>query len=215
MQEDWLARWREGRTGFHEGHPNAMLERHHARIAGARRVLVPLCGKSEDLAYLAAHGHDVIGVELAESAIQAFFAEHALTPRVTPRGALTEYRAGVLTLFVGDVFALSPSLTGPLDGLYDRGALVALPPDVQGRYVALLRSLLLPGARGLVIGVEYDPQATSGPPWSVGDGALRALYAGATVDRVDEQPLSGTGKLERLGIPATESCYFVQLDGAI
>ena len=77
---DWLKRWREGRTGFHEGRPNDLLVHHAARLAGCRRVLVPLCGKSEDLAFLAARGHDVVGVELAEQAVQAFFAEHDLAP---------------------------------------------------------------------------------------------------------------------------------------
>jgi hypothetical protein len=40
-----LARWRDGRTSFHEGHPNALLARHLARLAGCRRVLVEFLGE--------------------------------------------------------------------------------------------------------------------------------------------------------------------------
>jgi thiopurine S-methyltransferase len=214
MHEEWLARWREGRIGFHEGRPNALLERHHARLGGARRVLVPLCGKSEDLTFLAAHGHEVIGAELAEQAVAAFFAEHALTPTITPVGALVAYRASVITIFVGDFFALTPALCGPLDGFYDRGALVALPGDVRPRYVAHLRGLVSPVARGLVIGVEYDQSAMTGPPFSIPEHDLRALYPGAAIEMLEAQPLGGSGRCTQAGVPATERCHFVGLGGA-
>jgi hypothetical protein len=52
----WRARWSEGRIGFHEGTSNAHLRKNVDVLAGARRVLVPLCGKAEDLAVLAAAG---------------------------------------------------------------------------------------------------------------------------------------------------------------
>ncbi len=72
--EFWKTRWQAGQIGFHEGRPNAFLEAHAARLGIARRVLVPLCGKSVDLAYLAGLGHDVVGVELVEEAAAACFA---------------------------------------------------------------------------------------------------------------------------------------------
>ena len=62
MEPDfWRARWSEGRTAFHEGKPNEHLVKHRALLGKATRVFVPLCGKAEDLAYLAANGHEVIG----------------------------------------------------------------------------------------------------------------------------------------------------------
>src|SRR4051812_12173703 len=154
MVDDWLGRWREGRTAFHEGRPNDLLVRHAARLAGRRRVLVPLCGKSEDLAFLAARGHDVVGVELAEQAVQAFFAEHDLTPSIARRGSVIAYEvgpgmvrpaapagpagptaSGAIALWAGDFFAVTPELLGPVDALYDRAALIALPAELRPRYV--------------------------------------------------------------------------------
>ena len=59
------ARW-SGRIGFHQGAPNPLLVAHAAALgAGPRRVLVPLYGKTEDMVWLAAQGHTVVGVELA------------------------------------------------------------------------------------------------------------------------------------------------------
>jgi thiopurine S-methyltransferase len=212
MHEDWLARWRDGRTGFHEGHPNVLLERHIARLAGCRRVLVPLCGKAEDLAYLAAHGHAVVGIELAEQAVCEFFAAHGLAPSIAGRGPFVEYRAGAITLLVGDLFAATPQLIGPIDALYDRAALIALPPDLRPRYVEQVRSLLPAGAPGLVITLEYDQARMAGPPFAVLEAELRSLYAGATIELVEEHPAGGGGKCTQSGVSATERCFAVRLD---
>ena len=75
----WNSRWAKGKIGFHEGAPNSYLVKHHDKLATCPRLLVPLCGKAVDLAYLAALGHEVVGVELVEDAVKAFFAEHAQT----------------------------------------------------------------------------------------------------------------------------------------
>jgi thiopurine S-methyltransferase len=210
--EDWLARWRDGRIGFHEGRPNDLLVRHGARITG-RRVFVPLCGKTEDLAHLAARGHDVVGVELAEDAVRAFFSEHGLTPDIAAHGALTEYRAGAVTIFAGDVFATTPALLGPLDTVYDRAALIALPPELRPRYVHHLRSLLPVGASGLVITLEYDQALMTGPPFAVLEPELRALYTGATLELLDQRPAPPGGTCSQRGVAAIERCFAVRLDG--
>jgi thiopurine S-methyltransferase len=212
MYEDWLARWRDGRIGFHEGQPNALLAQQVARLAGCRRVLVPLCGKSEDLAFLAAHGHGVLGVELSEQAVRAFFEVHELIPAIAARGPFTEYCAGPYTLLTGDFFATTPELVGPVDALYDRAALIALPPDLRPRYVQQVRTLLPAGAPGIVITLEYEQERMAGPPFAVLEAELRALYAGAAVELVAEQPASGGGKCTQSGIAATERCFAIRFD---
>jgi thiopurine S-methyltransferase len=212
MHEDWLARWRDGRTNFHEGHPNALLARHLARLAGGRRVLVPLCGKAEDLAYLAAHGHAVVGVELAEQAVREFFAAHALEPSIAARGPFVEYRAGAITLLAGDWFAATPALIGPIDALYDRAALIALPGDMRPRYAQQVRALVPAGAPGLVITLEYDQERMVGPPFAVFEPELRSLYAGAMIELVEEHPLGGGGKCTQSGVSAIERCFALRFD---
>src|SRR5687768_10111391 len=119
----WIDRWRAGKIGFHEGQPNAFLVRHVDRLGPPRRVLVPLCGKAEDLAYLGGRGHEVIGIELAEAAAIAFFREHEAVPRVERRGAFSAYAAGRVTILVGDFFAADVASVGSIDAFYDRAAL--------------------------------------------------------------------------------------------
>jgi thiopurine S-methyltransferase len=209
MHEDWIARWREGRIGFHEGRPNALLERHVARFGDRRRVIVPLCGRTEDMAFLAAQGLEVVGVELAEQAVREFFELRGIVPEVAEHGPFVAYRAGAITLLAGDWFATTREQVGPVDAAYDRGALIALPPELRPRYVAHLRSLLPAGAPVVVITVEYDQALMAGPPFAVLEPALRALYAGCEVELLEERPAPPGGKCSQSGIEATERCFAV------
>src|SRR5687767_10112482 len=99
----WQQRWAVGRIGFHLAEPNPALVRHQHHLALKRgaRVLVPLCGKSVDLEYLAAGGtNEVIGIELAEAAAKAFFDERKLVPAVTSVGPFSRYSAAGMAILV-------------------------------------------------------------------------------------------------------------------
>ena len=84
MNEPWLDRWREGRIGWHESGGNAGL-RQFWRATG-RHVLVPLCGKSPDLLWLAQQGNTVSGIELSDIAAENFFEEQSLRFDVVDAG---------------------------------------------------------------------------------------------------------------------------------
>lgn len=176
--EFWQQRWREGRIGFHQDRPTPLLERHWDAVGAAAgsRVLVPLAGKSLDLPWLAARGHRVLGVELSPIAVEQFFAENALTPTVRETRDGTRYVAGAIELIRGDVFALEDETLAGCDAVYDRAALIALPPDLRQRYVREVYSLLPPGCRGLLITLEYPQAEKQGPPFSVTEAEVRALY---------------------------------------
>lgn len=204
----WMTRWKEGRIGFHEGRTNAFLARHADHLGPApRRVLVPLCGKAEDMAFLASRGHSVVGIELVEEAVQAFFREHGLEPVVRDRSErVRSYTSGAVTLLAGDLFACGRDEVGPVDALYDRAALIALAPDVRARYVPHVRGLLSPSATGLVVTFDYDQTKVSGPPYAVGEEELRRLYAGAAVTRLDEERFDSPKFGE-----AADLCYAIRL----
>jgi thiopurine S-methyltransferase len=187
--EFWSARWQAGQIGFHEGRPNRFLERHLTVLGLDRRVLVPLCGKSVDLAFLAGRGHQVVGVELVEDAARAFFAEQGLTPSVDRLPDFVSYQVGAITILCGDVFATTRAVVGPVDALYDRAALIALPPAMRARYVAHLRALLPKASPGLLVTIEYPQAAMDGPPFAVLEDEVRGHYAGAQVTLLDDQPL--------------------------
>jgi thiopurine S-methyltransferase len=203
----WHSRWSAGQIGFHEGAPNAHLMQHAGLLGPGRRVLVPLCGKAEDLAYLAAQGHQVVGVELVESAVRTFFEEHRAAPVVTREGSFTRYAAHDITVLVGDFLATTRELLGPVDALYDRAALIALPGAMRAAYVKQLRTLMPAGAPGLVVTMEYPQDRMSGPPFSVPEAELRAHYAGLPLERLAEARAEGARFTE---VGAIEKCFAVR-----
>lgn len=172
MHEQWQQRWDSGNINFHRSDAHPALVRHWRPSAGS--VLVPLCGKSLDLRWLAERGHTVIGVELVERAVHDFFAEQRLT-FARRDGELPAYVARELpiTLYQGDYFAFR---TPPCDALYDRAALVALPPDLRRRYVAHTNTLLRADAPRLLITLEYDQALVQGPPFSVPAAEVRGYW---------------------------------------
>ena len=184
MSEDWLGRWDQGRIGWHEPAGNEGLKSFWPDIAIPGSVLVPLCGRTPDLMWLAQRGHAVVGVELSKIAIEGFFADHDLEFELDSAGPLSRYSAThhSLTLYCGDYFDFQ---SPPFDALYDRGALVALGEDLRPRYVEHTRQLLKPGAMRLVITLEYDQRIVNGPPFSVSADELATYWDDLT--RVGEK----------------------------
>jgi thiopurine S-methyltransferase len=205
----WRGRWAEGRIGFHEGRVNTFLARHAARFEGKRRVLVPLCGKSEDLAFLAARGDEVVGIELVEDAARAFFREHQLAPAERTVGDFRVLEARGVTIFVGDFFAARPAELGTFDALYDRAAVIALPKAMRARYAQVLRTLLPPGALGLIVTLEYPNDPGEGPPFAVFEADLRSLWAGAELELLEAR--AAGGRFADLGNAAQERCFLLKL----
>jgi thiopurine S-methyltransferase len=167
MERDfWLAKWRANEIGFHQAQPHRSLGLHW-QVLGLRpgsRVFVPLAGKSPDLLWLAAAGHQVVGIELSPLAVRQFQSENA--------GPLL----ASIDLRCGDIFDLTPESLGRIDGIFDRASLVALPPAMRRSYVDKLSSLSEPGTRTLLVSMEYDASRMAGPPHSVDAAEITALY---------------------------------------
>lgn len=175
----WGERWADGRIGFHQEqvHPRLVSDDGGFLGGGPHRVLVPLCGKSWDVPWLAKQGHHVTGVEIVRQAIDELFAEHDLTPRVEERHGFEVFVADGIEVWCADFFALPPSI-GPFTRVWDRAAIVAVPPDLRGTYVDQLRRLA-PGALVWLTSIDYDPQAMSGPPHAVPSEEIERRFADA------------------------------------
>lgn len=214
--EFWLKRWQEGATGFHMSRVTPLLTKHwpSLELSTGSRVLVPLCGKSLDMAWLASQGHAVLGVELAPMAVEQFFSEQGLRPSERESSMGTHYVAGQIEIIRGDIFDLDASTLASCAGVYDRGALVALPPRMRDDYVRHVYGALAPGYRGMLLTLEYDQSTMEGPPFSVPEKELRELFGAHTrissldrMDIIDKEP-----KFAERGLTALESAAW-RLDG--
>ncbi|QXH48385.1 thiopurine S-methyltransferase [Pseudomonas xanthosomatis] len=198
----WHKRWADNQIGFHQAQVNPYLQAHWPALglAPGARVLVPLCGKSLDLAWLAGQGHRVMGVELSRRAVEDFFAEHGLTAQVARRGAFEVWSSGDVELWCGDIFALRAEDVAGCTGLYDRAALIALPPEMRQQYLALLGELL-PACKGLLVTLDYNQALIDGPPFSVADDEVRAGLAGWQVEVLEAPEIIGESpKFQKAGV---------------
>lgn len=183
----WQQRWADNQIGFHQAQVNPYLQTYwpQLQLAPGSRVLVPLCGKSLDLAWLAGQGHRVLGVELSRRAVEDFFREHGLEAEVRQQGAFEVWRSGDVQLWCGDFFALRAEDVADCVGLYDRAAVIALPVQMRARYMQLLSGVLPTSCRGLVVTLDYDQSLLAGPPFSVRDEELRQGFAGWQVEQLE------------------------------
>lgn len=175
--EFWLQRWERGDIGFHEHQPNPLLVSHmdQLKLLEGDRVFLPLCGKTLDIAWLLAQDYQVVGVELSELAIKALFTQLALEPEITTHKTLTRYSAQHIDIFAGDYFDLAAEYIGPVHAIYDRAALVAMPPTLRQRYARQLVQLTQ-SAPQLLITYEYNQSQMEGPPFSVPGYHIDELY---------------------------------------
>ena len=175
----WLQRWQEGQIGFHRSDVMPLLEKHwpSLQVRADARVLVPLCGKSLDMHWLAAQGYRVLGVELSPLAVAQFFQEAGVEPVRAVSQYGEHFTAGPIEIILGDAFGLEPALLADVEAVYDRAALIALPPALRRRYLDTLYAALPSGCRGLLITLEYPQQQKDGPPFSVGQAEVEALFA--------------------------------------
>lgn len=179
MDKDfWHRRWAKREIGFHNAEVHHFLQRFLPRLnlpAGSR-ILIPLCGKSLDMLWLCQQGYELVGVELSRQAIEEFFQENHLQASITRVDGFDSYQFENLTIYAGDFFSLTTKHTGKIDAVYDRGALVAFPPEMRLDYVRQLRQLVTSGSQMLTISYDFDQRHRPGPPFSVPQENLAELY---------------------------------------
>ncbi len=182
-KEFWLERWEREETGFHQDDFNPYLRQYWQELQLARdsEVFVPLCGKSRDMLWLRDQGCQVLGVELSDIAVQAFFRENGYDPRQVSRhrvvgGKFEQCEAEDIRIMCGDFFDLGKADLDKVIAVYDRASLIALPPEMREQYVRHLASILPPATQILLVTLEYPQPEMQGPPFSVSASEVEAFY---------------------------------------
>lgn len=171
----WQEKWAANDIAFHQSQVNAHLIQYFTdELPG--KVLVPLCGKTRDMRWLAERGHDVIGVELSEMACVHFFAEQGLAYRKESTKDFTIFHGEKISIWCGDFFKFPKDSTKEITAVYDRAALIALPENLRSRYADQLTALCPAETRILLLTIEYDQTLLAGPPFSVSREEVRARF---------------------------------------
>jgi thiopurine S-methyltransferase len=173
----WHNKWKNNEIAFHRNSPNPLLVDHIKTLSLKEGdvIFIPLCGKTLDIAWLLSNGYRVAGVELVESAIEQLFADLQIAPKISIVGEIKHYSAKNIDIYVGDIFAVSHELLGPVDAIYDRAALVALPEELRRRYTAHLIEITNKSPQ-LLIAYHYDQNIVQGPPFSISNEEVSQHY---------------------------------------
>ena len=188
----WSDRWTNKRIGFHLKEVNPVLLNHASALLPAQdgetcdaktKIFVPLCGKAIDVAYLAtslssASSIEVVGLEGIRVALEEFIDEHP-DLKISKDGIsgtsevpFERFVGDSVSLWKGDYFdLLEPSeklqtSIGTFEAIYDRASIVAIEPEMRER----------------VATPEKAFATKIGPPFSIPEDTIRALFADVVGD---------------------------------
>lgn len=188
----WENSWDEGgyKTSFHKKdvHPYILKHLPPSKLKN-KTILVPLCGKSVDLIYFRNYAHHVIGIEFIKEAIDQFFKEQQLPYKQLANS----YFSDKLTIINSDFFNISVNDIGHIDLVYDRAALVALPPDLRTKYIKKIQELLPVGAQQFINTLEYYPTKLE-PPFSITPKEVSSYYGHShVITHIENQNIENHG----------------------
>ncbi|MDX1638772.1 MAG: thiopurine S-methyltransferase [Balneolaceae bacterium] len=212
----WRSRWQNNKTGWHLDQVYPPLKSNWQRLSVSRggRALVPLCGMSHDLRWLAEQGVQVTGVEISELAIRRFFEEAGREYQTRPAGSFTIYESGNIKLWQGDFLSLEPEMLPAFNLIYDRAALVALPRSQRKRYAGLIREISTETTEMLLSSFEYPQEEMNGPPFAVWEDEIHAYYGQRFhIELVSEESmLEHVPKFRQRGLSShfTEKVYLLK-----
>ncbi|WP_257298198.1 cyclopropane-fatty-acyl-phospholipid synthase family protein [Haloarchaeobius sp. FL176] len=138
------------------------------------RVLAPGCGTGTHAVHFAGHGHDVVGVDISENAV-----EHA-------RANADEHGVEA-TFHVDDVRELD-GVDGPFDAVVDSGTFHVFAGAERERYVDALAGVVADGGRVFLLAFGADAPDDAGPTPVSHDDVRTAFAEGWRVREVRDAP---------------------------
>ena len=120
------------------------------------------------------------------------------------------YRAGAIELICGDAFLLDETVLANCAAVFDRAALIALPPEMRRRYVDELYARLPADCRGLLITIDYPAHEKQGPPFALTESEVRDRYGARwNIDLLERRDILSTQQnFIAEGVTALETCAY-------
>ncbi len=157
---DWQARYESNDTPWDKGAAAPPLLELLMERPFHGHVLVLGCGFGHDVRAISTSENKVVGLDLAEAAVE---------------GARKFPATGNESYATGNLFNLPGSMLGTFDVVFEHTCFCAIDPSDRERYVQAVRSALKPG--GELSAIFYlDPDHEPGPPFPVTEDELDALF---------------------------------------
>ncbi|MES2296225.1 MAG: methyltransferase domain-containing protein [Pseudomonadota bacterium] len=166
----WDERFERGFTPWDRGAAPQALQDFVQASGRTLSTLIPGCGAAYELALLREHGWDATAIDFSAAAV------------LRARAVAGPHAARIVQ---ADFFSYAPA--APLDLIYERAFLCALPramwPQVAARWAALLP------AGALLAGFFFFDSAPKGPPFGIAAAELEGLLA-PHFERVVDEPVA-------------------------
>ena len=174
----WKSRWQKDNTGWHmdQVYPHLMTYWDRLELNKGDTILLPLCGKSLDIPWLLDKGLNVIGVEVSDKAISELKNHLDFSFTEKSRGHFKVFESTDVQLWLGNFFDIQASYLPKIDAIYDKAALIALPPKMRNDYAEIIKSLCTEDTRMFLNCFEYPQDSMSGPPFAIFEEEIRTLY---------------------------------------
>ncbi|HZV65138.1 MAG TPA: methyltransferase [Telluria sp.] len=166
----WDERFERGFTPWDRGGVPQALREFVARAGQPLTTLIPGCGAAYELAFLSDRGWDAVAIDFAPAAV------------ATAKAAAGKWSGRIVE---ADFFKYEPAR--PLDLIYERAFLCALPRAMWPQVAARWAALLAPGA--MLAGFFFFDDKPKGPPFGIDPAQLDALLA-PWFDCIEDAPVS-------------------------
>lgn len=169
MERDWEQCYREGNTPWDKGEAAPplleLMDRFGPRLWGGGVVLVPGCGMGHDVRAIARAGVEVVGMDLAPSALA---------------GAREFSREGRERYELADFLRTDAVVGGVYSAIWEHTCFCAIDPSLRDAYVRAAAHRLCEG--GLFVGVFYlhpwdEGEVREGPPHGVEVDEIMTRFA--------------------------------------
>ena len=159
MSNNWELRYQAGDAPWDKGRPHPELANYLTTHPLSGRVLVPGCGPGHDVRAIAASGAEVVGIDIAPSAIEL--------SRQHPPVGNERYE-------LADFFDLPPQYQAAFDWVWEHTCFCAIDPTLRACYAKSVVSVLKPEGHFLAmfyLNPDRDPDF-EGPPFGVTEAEL-------------------------------------------
>ena len=176
--EYWDKRWENNQAGWHKTEVHSLLALHKKSYKEKGTVFFPMCGKAVDMKYMCDEGYNVVGIEYSKQPVEEFFNENDIKFVKGSNSVYETYKSddGKITIHCGDFFKAKSEVVGKIDGIWDRGALVAMNPCDRSKYKETILNLMDKDTVYLIAALSYDQNYHGGPPFSVPMETVEELY---------------------------------------
>lgn len=192
QKEYWEKRWEIDYIIWHQSTGNERMQRVLDRVlkeelAGKEpsdiKVLLPLCGKTNDMYQMYKRGFTVVGIDWATQPINDFFKENNIETDPSSSSSFIKSKDGRLIIGIGDWFSFGTTAESEkrfpfdkYDVIWDRGCFDSINVNLREKFAAKIVPLLAPTGVLIQDAKIYELKGYKGPPLPLTESDLQKYY---------------------------------------